>query len=132
MRHIKQHILAAALILGGISTAGCDLDGDEFRAGDREDYICYVSEWNEDGTVRSLECPDIDGEPRTAGGSCYGELMCCDKVTLGCFCADTEHGAVCPSGSVAAGAWPPTVPKRTSSGNVHGKPRGPTRGALAV
>jgi hypothetical protein len=36
------------------------------------------------------------------GGECHGELICCDKATGGCFCADTEHGAVCPPGSVKA------------------------------
>jgi hypothetical protein len=34
------------------------------------------------------------------GGECHGELICCDKATGGCFCADSEHGADCPSGSV--------------------------------
>lgn len=34
------------------------------------------------------------------GGECYEQLECCDVVTLGCFCADTEHGAKCPSGSI--------------------------------
>jgi len=46
------------------------------------------------------------------GGECYEQLECCDVVTLGCFCADTEHGAKCPSGSIN-----PNVPSNGSSGD---------------
>lgn len=100
MKHI---MLTITLAMAGIMVTGCDDPDEGFRdRDDPDEYVCFVTEWNADGTVKAVECPGVEGDPRTVGGSCHGELMCCDVVTLGCFCADTEHGARCPSGSVAA------------------------------
>ena len=63
-----------------------------------------------------------------SGNECHGELICCDKASGGCFCADSRHGAVCPAGSVQApemGAAPapdlgPQILAAESSGSDSG------------
>lgn len=98
----KCFMLTIALASMAFLTA-CDHE-DDLEEDFRGEYVCHITEMSEDGKVLAVECPGLDGAGPLAnrGGSCYGELMCCDTVTLGCFCADTEHGAVCPSGTVHA------------------------------
>lgn len=97
---------------GGYSDSSVPVDPYVQRLRNSNDYLGFAV--FENGEIVGF----VDGDGNTTealGGECYGERLCCDVVTLGCFCApDSEHNAVCPSGSVAA---PETTGSQVDAGD---------------